>query len=407
MKKKIMPFIKYCKLLYHLYYYLGTGFLNFLKLFVKTEDKLILFNSFGGQKFDDSPRVIYQAMIQSPDFAGYDFVWAFLEPERFDIPVGRKIKADTFGYFLTALKARCWITNSSLERGLRFTGKHTFFLNTWHGTPIKKMGRDIKADNQSFVSKNTWNMDVMTAQSRYEAETFTHAFDLPRDVCQVCGLARNDILNRADEAMQKQCRQELGIGEEKKVILYAPTFREYQKKENMQCILQLPVDFGVWKEKLGDTYIVLLRAHYEAVQNMDIEQYKGFVVDVTRHPSLNTLMIASDILISDYSSILFDYAILNRPMLCFAYDYDKYEESRGMYFDVRKWLPGGTITQEALLELITGLRNEAAYQQAVEKTRAFRNSFVEVYGMATENAIELIKKGMRAQNASRNSRCKQ
>jgi len=394
MKKILLPFIKYCKPLYRFYYYIGTGFLNFLKLFVKTEGKLILFNSYGGKKFDDSPRAIYQAMIQSPDFAGYDFVWAFMEPEQFDIPVGRKIKADTFGYFLTALKARCWVTNSSLERGLGFTGKHTFFLNTWHGTPIKKMGRDIKAGNQSFVSKNTWNMDVMTAQSRYEAETFAHAFSLPEDVCQVCGLARNDVLAEADAAIQKQYRRELGIDEEKKVILYAPTFREYQKNENMQCILQLPVDFGVWKEKLGDTYIVLLRAHYEAVQNMDLEQYKGFVVDVSVHLSLNTLMIASDILISDYSSIIFDYAILNRPILCFAYDYDKYEESRGMYFDIRKWLPGGTITQKALLELIAGLENEAAYRQAVEKTTAFRNSFVEVYGTATENALELIKRGM-------------
>jgi len=395
MKKILLPFIKYCKPLYRLYYYIGTGFLNFLKLFVKTEDKLILFNSFGGKMFDDSPRAIYQAMIQSPDFAGYDFVWTFMEPERFDIPVGRKIKADTFGYFLTALKARCWITNSSLERGLGFAGKHTFFLNTWHGTPIKKMGRDIKTGNQSFVSKNTWNMDVMTAQSRYEAETFANAFDLSEGVCQVCGLARNDVLAEADAAIQKQYRRELGIEEEKKVILYAPTFREYQKNENMQCILQLPVDFGVWKEKLGDTYIILLRAHYEVVQNMDLEQYKGFVVDVSSHPSLNTLMIASDILISDYSSIIFDYAILNRPILCFAYDYDKYEESRGMYFDIRKWLPGGTITQKALLELIAGLENEAAYQQAVEKTTAFRNSFVEVYGTATENALELIKKGMK------------
>ncbi len=121
-----MSFIKYCRPVYDLYYYLGTGLLNFLKLFVRTDERLILFNSFGGKSFNDSPRAIYEAMCRDPRFAGFRFVWAFQEPEKFTVKNGEKIKSDTLPYFLTALKARVWITNSSLERGLGFVGKHTF-----------------------------------------------------------------------------------------------------------------------------------------------------------------------------------------------------------------------------------------------------------------------------------------
>lgn len=391
MKKRIMLLLKYCRPLYVIYYYLGSLFLNGIKIFIKTDDKLILFNSFGGKKFDDSPKAIYEAMINSPDFQGYRFVWAFSKPENFQIPAGTKIKSDTLSYFLTALKARCWITNSSLERGLGFTGKNTFFLNTWHGTPIKKMGQDMVKGNNSFDSKNRWNMDVMTVQSHYDEKIFTHAFKLKEGVCHICGLPRNDVLARADEKMKQECRKSLGISSEKKVILYAPTFREYQQDEQLQCVLTLPVDFGVWQKTLEDSYVVLLRAHYESVQGMDLEQYGGFVMDVSDYPQLNTLMIAADLLISDYSSIFFDYAILERPMLSFTYDFDRYQQKRGMYLDVREWLGGGSVSQEELLRQIRSLEVHEKMQEACAKTKAFQKAFVEAYGHSTDYVLNIIQ----------------
>lgn len=119
--------------------------MNTLKLFVKTDDKLILFNSFAGRKYDDSPKAIYEEMKKDPRFKDYRLVWAFHQPEKYDAP--QKIKTDSLTYFKTALAARVWVTNSSVERGLNFTGKRTLYFNTWHGTPMKKMRSDINKDS--------------------------------------------------------------------------------------------------------------------------------------------------------------------------------------------------------------------------------------------------------------------
>lgn len=390
MKKKLISILKYCKPIYSLYYYLGTWFLNLIKVFIKTDDKLILFNSFGGKSFNDSPKALYDAMIKDERFCGYRLVWAFQNPDQFSVPCGEKIKSDTLNYFITALKARCWITNSSLERGLGFRGKHTYFVNTWHGTPLKKMGSDLKKDNTSFASKNSWNMDLFTTQSEYESEIFTRVFQLKPGICEVLGLPRNDELSKATEQTKQEYRKKLGISEEKRVILYAPTFREYEKNSAMQCVFAPPVDFKNWSQSLGEDTVILIRAHYETVQAMNVvcdEQIRN----VSDYPSINELMIASDILVSDYSSVFFDYSILERPMVCFAYDYDQYASERGMYFDIRSWMDWAE-SEEEILEILKVLIYGKAYQEAQDKTRKFKKQFVETSGFAVERVLDRIYK---------------
>ena len=152
MKQKLVNFLKYNKVAYAIYYQVMSFCMNVLKLFMRTDDKLILFNSFAGRKFDDSPKAIYEEMKKDPRFKDYKLVWAFHQPEKYDAP--QKIKTDGLKYFKTALAARVWVTNSSVERGLNFTGKHTFYFNTWHGTPMKKMGTDIGSTNTAFGTKS-------------------------------------------------------------------------------------------------------------------------------------------------------------------------------------------------------------------------------------------------------------
>ena len=90
MKKRLIAITKYFKFLYKIYYYIGTIFVNVLKIFIKPSDKIILFNSFGGKKFDDSTRAIYEYMVEDDRFNDYEFVWAFHEPDDFNIPKGKK-----------------------------------------------------------------------------------------------------------------------------------------------------------------------------------------------------------------------------------------------------------------------------------------------------------------------------
>lgn len=385
MNQKLASHIKYVKPLYACYYHTGTLFLRLLRLFVKPQDNMILFISYGGKKYDDSPKCIYEAMCHDKRFNGYELVWAFNDPGAYAIGMGRKIKTDTLRYFITALKARCWVTNSAVERGLSFKGKRTFYFNTWHGGTIKWMGCDIPWENDSFRSKSKWKVDVMLAQSDYEARLFSRVFDIPLKRFETIGRPRNDGLAVSMPDEIERLKASLHIESRKKVILYAPTFREYEKNE-AGCSLSIPVDFHKWEKHLSDEYVVLFRAHYEVASHMNV-QNSDFLRDVSDYPQLNDLMLVADILVSDYSGIYYDFSVMGKPMLCFAYDYEEYSQKRGLYFDIRKELSCGNISNEnQLLNAITHLDKEKACRQSCR----FRDKYVTAYGDATQKSLDII-----------------
>lgn len=381
----LINFVKYNKILYSIYSNIGSKCISFLKLFLKSNDKLIIFSSFGGRKFDDSPKAIYDTMLKDKRFNDYHLVWAFIHPEDYNLPRGEKVKIDTFHYYKTLLCARVWVTNSSMTRGLNFTGKNSFELNTWHGSAIKRMGSDVIESNKSFGLKDIKsNNGVMLAQSQYDVDVFSRAFHKPTESFHITGLPRNDILAHITKDMRFHAREKLGITEDKKVLLYAPTFREYEKDGRNNCVLSPPMDLKKWKDVLGSKFVLLVRAHYEVAKVMGIEDNE-FVKNVSLHPNLNELMIASDILISDYSSIFFDYAILGKPMLCFAYDYDRYTKERGMYFDIREFLPH-TDNDDELIKLI----KSTDISKKSEVTVSFQKKFVTAIGDASTKALSII-----------------
>lgn len=387
MKKRLIAITKYFKFLYKIYYYIGTIFVNVLKIFIKPSDKIILFNSFGGKKFDDSTRAIYEYMVEDDRFNDYEFVWAFHEPDDFNIPKGKKIKVDTFEYFKVALKARCWISNSSIGRGLEFKGKKTYYFNTLHGTPIKMMGNDIISNNKSFGSNSKKNLvDNYTSQSEYEADIFSRVLNDDKSKFLIYGLPRNDRLVKYTEEEVKNIKEQLSIPLNKKVILYAPTFREYERNSRFECIIDIPINFDKWEKELGEQYVFLLRAHYEVAEIINTNKNSKFVYDVSDYKSLDDLMIVSDLLISDYSSIFFDYSIMNKPMICYTYDYDKYSKNRGMYFDIRDEIEGGSLSEDELIEMILKLNKKLN----IEKVEKFRNKYVQCYGNATELSVDKI-----------------
>ena len=250
------------------------------------------------------------------------------------------------------------------------------------------MGCDINKDNYSFKikrkKKQHASKNVMLAQSKYDVDVFSRAFNRPRENFKIVGLPRNDKLAGITSECQIAMKKKFGIPSEKKVILYAPTFREYDKDSSNNVILTHPIDVKLWQKRLGNDYVLLFRAHYEVARVMGIE-YDDFVKNVSSYPSLDDLMLISDILISDYSSIFFDYAIMHKPMLCYAYDYDEYALKRGMYFDIRDWLPSAS-SEEELLELI----KNTDVTRASEATVAFQKQFVTEYGSATKQSLDII-----------------
>lgn len=388
MRQALINFIKTNTIFYDLYYYMGSLLIKLLGKVVKLEEKSILFVSFGGKRFDDSPKVIYDRMIQMKEFEDYKFYWAFVNPDKFEIEKGKKIKIDTFKYFLTAQKSKIWITNSAIERGLNFKLKRTFYINTWHGTPMKKIGKDEQSvsSKNGFGSKNISTQDLNLAQSEYDALIFSHVFDLDIEKIITCDLPRNDELS-VNNKNKKLIREKLKIEDEKKVILYAPTYREFERDNENNCCLKPPINFKEWERKLGNDYVILFRAHYEVAKVLGVEESE-FIKNVSDYDNLNELMIASDMLISDYSSIFFDYSILEKPMFCFAYDYEKYKEKRGLYLDLKTELP--CIVHRSENSIIEDIVNNN-YSQSIERVKEFKSKYAPNAGESTDTVIKIIE----------------
>ena len=168
--------------------------------------------------------------------------------------------------------------------------------------------------------------------------------------------------------------------------MYAPTFREYNRDKN-GCVLSPPININKWKEKLSDKYVILFRAHYEINNILGIKD-DDFIKNVSDYKNLNELMKISDILISDYSSIMFDYSILKRPIYSYAYDYEEYLEKRGMYINIKKELPNGICkTEQELLEQIVNCN----FIEQRGKTEKFSQKYVETNGNARKYIDKIIK----------------
>lgn len=387
MKHKVKTFIKRFKFIYGIYYLTGNMLINLLKIFIKSSDKTVLFVSYGGKKYDDSPKVIYESMINDSRFDDYDFVWAFIDIDEFNIKKGRKIKIDTFKYYITALKSRVWITNSGIERGLNFKGKKTLYINTWHGTPLKKMGKDIPNNNISFKTNAESKVDIMLAQGTYEVEKFAQAYDIELSKFKVFGLPRNDeLLNM--EYKKKEILEKLDIKSYSSIILYAPTFREYERDIIGNCTYNSPFDFKKVYEHFGENIMILLRMHYEISDYITIDDtLKKNVLDVSKYDNLNELLTISDILITDYSSIMFDYSIMKKPIVTYTYDFKEYWENRGLYFDIRKELPNSNNMNE-LIKILEDI--ELNYEFYCDITDKFRKKFIDEFGHSTKKIIDEI-----------------
>lgn len=378
--KKIVNILKTNKIIYLFYNKLFSFILQFIGIFIKTDDNLILFNAFGGKKYDDSPKAIYEYMKKNDKYKNYKLIWALNNKDEVDVNI-KCVKNNSIKFFLIALKAKYWITNSSMERGLKFKKKNTIYINTWHGSVIKKI--DMKKDRLVFkVSKP----DYLFAQSRLDIEYFSEKWNYPKEKIVLSGYPRNDDLCNVTREEIIKIKEKLKLPLNKKVLLYAPTFRDYDFNSN-GCYITPPIDLAKWKNKLSSEYVLLIRTHYEISNVLNINENE-FVKDFSDYPCLNDLLKISDIMISDYSSIMIDFSILERPIYCFAYDYDKYQKERGTAYNLKTELPNGIVTNED--ELIKEIEI-CNFQEQKLKTINFKKRHVEVSGNATKYIDKIIQ----------------
>ena len=371
------------------------------------EKTTIIFETFNGRSYACSPKALYECMLSDPKFKKYTFVWCFRYPEQYafliDNPRTKLVTYESLEYFHAYTRAKYWVVNSMipLQIGKR---KQQVMLQTWHGTPLKRLRGDIVQDTQGvlnthddLVKKNhldSTRYDYFVVPSPRTVKNFVSAFALPvkknRRLVLETGYPRNDFLHSYTRSEVATIRRRLKLPRDKKVILYAPTWRDDQYSDELGFVYEPPIDFARLRAELGGEYVVLFRAHYFVADTYDFSRHEGFVYNVSSVDDINELYIVSDVLITDYSSVLFDFANLQKPMLFFMYDRVHYQkELRGFYFPPEE-LPGDIVTTQT--DLMNHLKDLEAYHQ---RTKSKLNSFHKTFnplddGRATQRVIEAV-----------------
>jgi CDP-glycerol glycerophosphotransferase len=354
--------------------------------------KRILFSAYYGRNYACSPKALYEHLLQAEQEGrgqGYRFVWAVVDVEKhaflLNNPGTTLVKYGSADYFRALQGAACWVLNFRVPDHV-WPKQNQFYIQCWHGTPMKKIGFDLNHSDNAMNSRQEihrkYELEAMKfhwllSPSSFATEKFISAWNLRTygraDRILEIGYPRNDRLVTFDSANLPALRKTIGlqgIGD-KKVVLYAPTWRDNQYDPASGYSYDLNINFDRLREELGERCILLFRVHYLVRSHFDFARYRGFIFDVSAWDDINDLYLISDLLMTDYSSVAFDYGNLGRPMVFYMYDLPAYgEQIRGLYFDVNE-LPGEIVTEPnrlagAIWRALDGVDENAEYQRKYE-----------------------------------------
>jgi len=357
----------------------------------ETDSKLVLFESFKGKSYSCSPKAIYEYMINTPEFKEYRFVWAFKNTRKhkfiLENPRTEIVKMYGKNYEKALIKSKYWVTNYRMLDHI-IPRKDQVYVQCWHGTPLKRLGFDLDYSENAMNStreirskytKDALRFKYLLSPSEFCTDKFTSAWNLKNygkeNVIIEEGYPRNDILFNYNKEIMKDIKEKLGIpsNDHRKIILYAPTWRDNQHESGVGYTYKVKLDLYRMKEKLVEEYLVLFRLHYLVANSIDFDEFKDFIYNVSLYDDINHLYLASDMLITDYSSVMFDYANLERPMLFYMYDLENYRDDiRGFYFDISE-LPGEIITEED--RLIKAIKETSESFKFDNKYKKFNNKY--------------------------------
>lgn len=325
--------------------------LNVLFRFQKVDSQKIIFET-GNDKVEGNPLAIYEYIKNNcpNDFKTIWFVKKNMDVSKLD-PLD-VVYYRTWKYFKHLSSARYWIRSHSVGSLLK-KKPNQIYIQTWHGGgAFKKCGYDIEEQPNLGPKDHVKEWDYYIASDTYNASMIQTSTGYQKEI-RVLGLARSDEIVTMKFSQTESIKNAVlnDLSDTKKnIILYAPTFREKDIADNR---VQLPI------EELGclDNCIILIRLHPWVKQFINHSQLCENMIDVSGYPNVQDLLLISDCLITDYSSIIFDYALLNRPMLFYVYDYDEYMKERtGFYLDFKTELPGLSVrTQQELIEHLKDL----------------------------------------------------
>jgi CDP-glycerol glycerophosphotransferase len=328
----------------------------------------VVYSSFNGRQYSDSPRAIHDELVRRE--APLEHLWV-VRDGMCRVPASATVvRMGSREYYEAFARSRFVVTNDHLPSWFSRRADQVC-LQTWHGTPLKRIGRDMLEIRKNVGRRATLqaiehaaNWQYVLSPNRFSTAILRRAYGIEGELLET-GYPRDDALVGPDrDAVARGLRRKLGLSEDVRVVLYAPTYRDQIVDSGGRYRLDLHLDLDRLCRAAGRNTVVLVRKHHR-VADLVPANGNGLVRDVSAYPDGTELLLAADVLVTDYSSVMFDFANTRRPMLFFTYDLDSYRDQvRGLYLDLAEQAPGPLLrtTDElaAALDDIDGVRTAYA-----------------------------------------------
>lgn len=360
----------------------------------KTKNKAVL-QSFYGRGYSDSPKAIADELLRR---GGYRLFWVVKdESAEKSLPPGiTALRDGSVRSIWHQCTASFWV---DCCRKLSFTekGKGQYYIQTWHGFPLKRIEADagdaLPPDYIASAQKDSRMCDLFLSNGRFLTEIYRKGFWYDGEVLE-SGFPRNDVLIKGDKGAEARVRQALDIPEKAKLLLYAPTFR---KDMGLACY---DIDYEalafVLGERFGGNWVILARLHPNmAAKAAELRLGERGVRNASDYPDIQELYLASDGMVTDYSSVMFDYMLTGKPCFLYVNDLQSYKDDRNFYFDIGALPFALSETNEQLWQSVRDFDPEAQRERVAEFCETFG---IAESGEAAKRAVDKMEE-MRGQNA--------
>lgn len=351
----------------------------------------ILFTN-GFKKYSDSAKAIIDELIAQK--VDCEILWMNPDPACEYPKEVTLVKNDVFDKIIAHATSKIWVDNYKKELWIK-KKKNQKYINTWHGcVSLKKLDFDQQGVSERHLQRTVYDsglIDLRISNSKFCTDMYRRAMKYEGDVLE-CGTPRLDQCFCKDAV--PKVREKLGISKEAKIVLYAPTWR-MATKSGFQGVNNIVLNFEklreTFKEKLGDEVYILIKLHPSA-KRIAISGNE-FIKDVTTWDDVYELLIESDVLISDYSSLVFEMGFMNKQVFLFVDDYRQYKEEHGVYMELDE-MPYPYAFTQAELEVKIQKFEEEKYKKDL---KYFNEVVLEVKenGTATKQVVKKIRQYMK------------
>src|SRR3954451_6565482 len=350
----------------------------------------VVYNSFSG-RYSDNPKALYESLAAG----GYPGTHVWLADPRYEQEFPADAETVDFGSercIKELESADVVVSNTHIELDWNKSAD-TRYLQTWHGTPLKHIHFDslwAPPGRVAYLDEDVQRWDYLLSPNRASTGPLRQAFRFPGEIAET-GYPRNDVLlgpRRAE--IRSAVRRRFGIPPGATVVLYTPTWRDDVLDSGGRQDFSLQLDLADFTRRLGADHYLLLRTHFLISAPLPPIDRPG-VRDVSAYPDVCELYLAADVLVTDYSSAMFDFAVTGKPMLFFTYDLEHYRDDlRGFYFDLAEVAPGPLVrTSEELIEAIAD--RDVAASELADRYARFRDTFCSLEdGHATDRVLDLL-----------------